>query len=1533
MGSSTTAVASYTISDSIVGARYIDADGETSFDINLAKSRFNTGLNTVSATYAKVGGTEGSKGSAATITYDRTAPSITIQNPNTNAATSKVVSATDNESGTTVWKYKALTDAVQVCTEATMTSGTTDYTEGDDISFTDSTDNGSRICFSSEDAAGNVAYRVSNTINGIDGSAPTVTSAVTTSTDGRTVRVMLSEAVYAAKTPALTDFRVVVSGVEYPIRGITGLSTSASEAKNFFTVTLPSFPSGTQMTMKYTAGTNKITDTIGNELASFTGQTISNMKLISLDLHENDDTGTDTTDDVTTFDGNEVTVTVSLSEGIFSNGDIVRIFMGSKLTPERAYTVSDILRAPTYKDATGEVSFTADLPKSIFVEGLNNLSATYTPSGGDESVRGEMLAITYDRTGPSITVKNPTTVKEARKVVSATDGETTATVWEYKRIAGTAVCDDATMTDASAYTEGSVTAIVLDSEDDNDTKVCFSSTDIAGNTSYTASDKVSGIDTTAPTVSVASITTTTRATTKVTFTEPVYAASAVTPTDFTLVSGATRYTVTSIVGLANNATSATASIVLNHIPISETGTASLQYAKGSVSIVDIAGNALESFTESVANTPFATISLDAQDDTGVSATDGITHIDGNEASFTISLTSGTFTNGDRVQVYEKGKSAALKSVVISPAGTGTVDADGSTSFATTIAKQVFDEGTVTLYAIYTPAGRAASGSGIDYSFTYDKTAPRATVTNPTTTLAPKKQVSAQDGETESTVWTYEVLAGNETCNASVFTVDTTPYTEGSIIEMTENTMNGKKVCFSTTDVAGNSAYIASDILQGIDSDAPTVTSAMIDNFERTRTVIVFSEKVYASAGFSPSDFSIEIGGTGYTQRVTAIENLPTTARAARKTLVLIHPTVSDQITSQVSYTPSTETIRDIAGNTLAAFTQSIDNTSFITLDLADEDDTGISQTDNYTRLDGSTVALNVVLNNNAVFANSDVITIYSGEDREVVRRITISTFPAQDSIDAHGSSTFKVEIPKSTFTSNGTTTLSAGYAPFGNSALNKIGGMLQVTVDTNSPVIKITEPVATPAAQKTVSATSDETTAEEWKYAQIQNDVVCGADDAQVWDDYTKGTTIPFNSEDDNGTKVCFSVADLAGNTAYKGSAEITGIDTKVPTVSTVSVVGENALTVTMSEPVYSVAGPNPNDFVVFVNGAPVITDLISGIPNTVARADTQFTVTVVNAFRASDSVSLSYIGSTRSIDNELIKDSIGNKLAAFDKIAATVPSVLTLSLDPVYDTGTANDDGLTRFGDDAQVGFIATLNKGAFNDGDKVRIYRNSDKKALATITVGIRSGEVNARGETSLTAMVPKKEFVEGTFSLRATYATRTTQEGLPSDAVKITYDVTAPTVSVISPNNDLAKMKVVSASDSEKEATVWTYKQIAGNISCNESTMSSDTKEYTEGMEVSFGEETDNGTRVCFSSTDVAGNTAYGASRLLRNIDTTAPVITVTNPNSDAAQTKVVQASDNESKTTWNYKQIAGDAACDAAAMESGTQTYTERRKDYT
>ena len=175
----------------------------------------------------------------------------------------------------------------------------------------------------------------------------------------------------------------------------------------------------------------------------------------------------------------------------------------------------------------------------------------------------------------------------------------------------------------------------------------------------------------------------------------------------------------------------------------------------------------------------------------------------------------------------------------------------------------------------------------------------------------------------------------------------------------------------------------------------------------------------------------------------------------------------------------------------------------------------------------------------------------------------------------------------------------------------------------------------------------------------------------------------------------------------------------------------------------------------------------------------------IADTIRADDIISLSYIGSSRSNNNELIKDVIGNTLTTFDKITATLPSVLTIKLDPADDTGTNNADGITKFDDDSEVKFIVTLSKDTFKDGDRVRIYKNNENRPISSTTVGIRGNEVNVRGETSLTVAIAKRVFTEGSLTLYATYRPRLEAEGLPSALLSITYDTTAPNITITAPN----------------------------------------------------------------------------------------------------------------------------------------------------
>lgn len=61
--------------------------------------------------------------------------------------------------------------------------------------------------------------------------------------------------------------------------------------------------------------------------------------------------------------------------------------------------------------------------------------------------------------------------------------------------------------------------------------------------------------------------------------------------------------------------------------------------------------------------------------------------------------------------------------------------------------------------------------------------------------------------------------------------------------------------------------------------------------------------------------------------------------------------------------------------------------------------------------------------------------------------------------------------------------------------------------------------------------------------------------------------------------------------------------------------------------------------------------------------------------------------------------------------------------------------------------------------------------------------------------------------------------------------------------------------------------------------------------------FTGEINNGKYVCYRSIDNANNTTYKISNAINGIDTTNPIITIVNPNTDPATSKTITASKNE------------------------------------
>ena len=108
---------------------------------------------------------------------DNTPPNIIVNNPdNTPPADHKTVSATSDSTDVvdSSWIFKIYDADEDNCDEALMAEGVSAYRDSQAIVLNDESHNGQNICFSVSDEDDNIAYNSSDTIEGIDRTAPTI---------------------------------------------------------------------------------------------------------------------------------------------------------------------------------------------------------------------------------------------------------------------------------------------------------------------------------------------------------------------------------------------------------------------------------------------------------------------------------------------------------------------------------------------------------------------------------------------------------------------------------------------------------------------------------------------------------------------------------------------------------------------------------------------------------------------------------------------------------------------------------------------------------------------------------------------------------------------------------------------------------------------------------------------------------------------------------------------------------------------------------------------------------------------------------------------------------------------------------------------------------------------------------------------------------------------------------------------------------------------------------------------------------------
>lgn len=317
-------------------------------------------------------------------------------------------------------------------------------------------------------ATGNNTFSATATFNLSDTTAPTVS---TVDSDGQT---------YSTSTASPHSIKVTFSEniANTPTVSVSGSSQTVTncgdaDAKTFcFAYPIPSATAAVTKTITISGAQDSATNTM---LADSSHTFIVDTKAPTLSpVHIQSNNANTAVARV----GDVVTVSFTASESV--TGTSVTIagqsaaLSGSGTGPYSA----------TFTMTSGQSNGALSFAISGFKDTANNVGTTVTATT-DASV------VTFDKTSPVITIANPTTAPAQSKTITASTDEGTLT----QSITTGSLCDG-TLT----YTSYSSTTFT--SESDNGKKVCYKAIDTAGNTTYSLSSAIAGIDTTKPVTTI-----------------------------------------------------------------------------------------------------------------------------------------------------------------------------------------------------------------------------------------------------------------------------------------------------------------------------------------------------------------------------------------------------------------------------------------------------------------------------------------------------------------------------------------------------------------------------------------------------------------------------------------------------------------------------------------------------------------------------------------------------------------------------------------------------------------------------------------------------------------------------------------------------------------------------------------------------------------------------------------------------------------------------------------------------------------------
>ena len=375
---------------------------------------------------------------SATINVDQTAPVVTVSR----GSADDTFQANDNDSSPTTWAYVLITN--NTCNSTTNFSGSTSYTEGDDVVPTEA-DNTKQICFRSTDSSGNHGYGVSDVID-IDVTPPTVTVSRGSADDTFQANDNDSSA---------TSWAYVL------ITNNTCNSTTSFSGSSSYTEGDDVVPTEADNTKRLCF---RSTDSSGNHgyASSATISVDQTAPVVTVSRGSADDT----------FQANDNdNGTTSWAYVLITNNSCGS---GTNFNNSSSYTEGDDV-VPTEADNTKQLCFRS------------------TDSSGNHGY-GSSTTINVDQTAPTVTVSRGS----ADDTFQANDNDSSPTTWAYVLITNTTCNSTTSFSGSSSYTEGDD---VVPTEADNTKQLCFRSTDSSGNHGYGSSTTIN-VDQTAPVVTV-----------------------------------------------------------------------------------------------------------------------------------------------------------------------------------------------------------------------------------------------------------------------------------------------------------------------------------------------------------------------------------------------------------------------------------------------------------------------------------------------------------------------------------------------------------------------------------------------------------------------------------------------------------------------------------------------------------------------------------------------------------------------------------------------------------------------------------------------------------------------------------------------------------------------------------------------------------------------------------------------------------------------------------------------------------------------